>query len=143
MKKIAMLLFVGCLFLSFANTAVMAGQVDILINKLVEKGMLSRSEAEELLTEMQKEGEREKQEIKQVAAEAAKEEAKAKGVDLPKWVENTTFKGDIRLRYQGQERDNSDGTKGTHRSRGRFRLRAGIESEINPKWKAGFGEGHA
>ena len=54
-------------------------------------------------------------------------------------MEKINFKGDLRLRYQGQDRDNADGTSGVSRSRGRFRLRAGFEANINPQWKAGFG----
>ena len=37
-------------------------------------------------------------------AETSKEEVK-----IPKWVEKVDFKGDLRLRYQGEERDNADG----------------------------------
>jgi hypothetical protein len=75
MKKTILILCFWGLFLGFVNTPVMAGEVDVLINKLVEKGILTRSEAEGLLTEMQKEGEREKEEIKDVAVKAAKQEA--------------------------------------------------------------------
>jgi len=42
------------------------------------------------------------------------------------------------LWYQGQEVDN-DPQNNPHRSRGRFRLRVGVESQINEQWKAGFG----
>jgi polyhydroxyalkanoate synthesis regulator phasin len=142
MKKTTLMLLLGVLFVSFGNTPVMAGEVDILINKLVDKGILSRSDAEELLTEMQKEGEREKWEIRAVAGETAREEVKeaqGKTVELPEWVEKTKLSGDLRLRYQGERRENSDGTDGTHRGRGRFRLRTGIDSKINPKWQVGFG----
>ncbi|MEE4351678.1 MAG: putative porin [Desulfatiglans sp.] len=137
MKRLALVLFIaGALTASFSHGTAIAGEADILINKLVEKGILSRSEANQLLIDMQKESVRQKEMIKEVATEVAKEGGKGKTIDLPKWVNNTKFKGDIRLRYQGQERDNSGKP---HRSRGRFRLRAGIESKLSDQWKAGFG----
>ena len=74
MKKIALLFVVGVICFGFGNTPVMAGELDILIRKLVEKEILTQSEAEALLTEMQREGKREEEEIRDVAAETAKEE---------------------------------------------------------------------
>ncbi|MBN1833385.1 MAG: hypothetical protein JW896_14870 [Deltaproteobacteria bacterium] len=76
MKKTIMILFVWSLFVGIANTPVMAGEVDILIKKLVEKEILTPSDAEALLKEMQKEGEREKGNIREVAAETSKEEVR-------------------------------------------------------------------
>ena len=88
MKKTAFFLLILATFLmTFGVGQPWAGEVDVLINKLVEKGMLSISEAQELLTEMQKENDRQKADIKQVAVQAAKEEAKTTKVKLPKWVE--------------------------------------------------------
>ncbi len=74
MKKTIMMLCVWSLFVGIAATPVMAGEVDILIKKLVEKEILTSSDAEALLMEMQKEGEKEKGEFKAVAAETAKQE---------------------------------------------------------------------
>ena len=74
MKRIIRIILVGVVCFGFTNTPVMAGEVDILIKRLVEKGILTRSDAEDLLAEMQREDEREKGEIKEVAAETAKEE---------------------------------------------------------------------
>ena len=126
MKKIVFIFFVAALSFSVLVHSAVAGNEDIIIEKLVEKGVLSNSEAEELLKEISKED--------KMKAETSKEEVK-----IPKWVEKVDFKGDLRLRYQGEERDNADGTSGQSRSRGRFRLRAGFEAEVNPQWKAGFG----
>jgi hypothetical protein len=139
MKRNVLLLFAGIIFLSFSSTPAKAGKESIIIEKLVEKGILSRSEAEELLRSIEEQEAREKQEIRDLAAEAAREEAQAKVVKLPTWVEKLTFNGDLRLRYQGEERDNADGSRGQHRSRGRFRLRAAAEAEVNPQLKVGFG----
>ena len=73
-----------------------------MVNKLVEKGVLSHSDAQQLLDEMQKEGARQKAEIKEVATEAAKEEVKTSMVKFPKWADKIDFYGDLRLRHDTQ-----------------------------------------
>ncbi|MBN2419923.1 MAG: putative porin [Deltaproteobacteria bacterium] len=110
---------------------VFAGEVDILVDKLVEKNILTKSEAEAIVKEMKKEGEKEKQEIKKVAADAVKDKAGISG-----WVEKTKIKGDVRVRYQKQDTSN-DGS--VSRDRGRMRVRAGIETKVNDEWSAGIG----
>ncbi len=55
--------------------------------------------------------------------------------ELPKWVSNMKFKGDVRVRYQDEERDVAD----SENQRFRIRLRAGIESQVNDYWSAAFG----
>jgi len=57
--------------------SVYAGDVDILLNKLVEKKILTSEEAKGLSDEMKKDGEKEKK----VTAGAVKE-----GFELPKWI---------------------------------------------------------
>ena len=137
MKRIALIIaLIGMVSITLGLGNSRAGEVDILINKLVEKKILSQSEASQLLDEMQKEMSRQKEEIKQMASEAAKAEAKGASVKLPSWVENTKFKGDFRLRYQREDTEN-DGIPA--RTRARIRLRAGVESKVNDQWKAGFG----
>jgi polyhydroxyalkanoate synthesis regulator phasin len=68
MKKISIIIFViMSLLITFGTTQSWAGEIDILVNKLVEKGLLSHSEAQQLLNEMQKEAvileEQRKQEV--------------------------------------------------------------------------------
>jgi polyhydroxyalkanoate synthesis regulator phasin len=68
MKKISLIVFIiTSLLITFGITQSWAGEVDILVNKLVEKGILSHSEAQQLLNEMQKEAvvleEQHKQEV--------------------------------------------------------------------------------
>jgi hypothetical protein len=74
MKRIIRIILVGVVCFGFTNTPAMAEEVDILIRKLVEKEILTPSDAEALLKEMQEEGVREKGDIREVAAETAKEE---------------------------------------------------------------------
>jgi len=68
MKKISLIVFIiTSLFITFGITRSWAGEIDILVNKLVEKGILSHSEAQQLLNEIQKEAvvleEQRKQEV--------------------------------------------------------------------------------
>ncbi len=97
-----------------------AGETDLLIQKLVEKGVLSPNEAQILVDET-------KQEV-------AKQNAKGKNEMLPSWIQTTKLKGDLRLRYQTQQRD-----AGTVRNRGRVRYRLGIETKPNEKFLVGVG----
>lgn len=142
MMKIVLIILAGVVCLGFVNTPVMAGEVDILIDKLVEKGILTRSDAEDLRTEIQKEGEGEKAEIREVVAETTnemvaetkKERAKREGdkkttLELPGWLEKIKPYGDLRLRYDGQWQTKDSGD--SNRNRERFRLRAGLKAQIS------------
>lgn len=113
------------------SSSVFAGEVDVLVNKLVEKNILTKSEANVILQEMKQEGDKEKEEIKNAAADAVKDK-----VNLPDWVGKTKIKGDVRVRYQTQDTDNDDRDS---RNRGRMRVRLGLETEVNDKWTAGIG----
>jgi len=55
--------------------------------------------------------------------------------EVPDWVKNTKFGGDLRLRYQYQERE-GDSTK---ENRERFRLRVGAETKIVDEGIVGLG----
>ena len=109
---LAVFLTAGSPVLSFADVT----QVDKLINKLVEKGILNKEEAMDL-----------KQEIaadEKIAREEAAQQT------LPDWVKNTKLKGDFRLRHEYSKRNDSSDQD---RSRGRIRYRLGIETKINDK----------
>ncbi|MFA5362840.1 MAG: putative porin [Candidatus Omnitrophota bacterium] len=98
-----------------------AGEIDILLQKLVEKGVLTAGEAQQIGTETKE----------QIKADTAA----GKNYSLPAWVQNTKLKGDFRLRYQYNHAKASV----TDQQRGRFRLRAGLESKVNEKLLVGFG----
>lgn len=101
-----------------------AGEIDILLQKLVEKGVLTPGEAQQIGTET-------KEQVK-------KEIAEGKFSSLPQWVQNTKLKGDLRLRYQDKhEKAGNDYTKDTNI--GRVRVRLGLESKVNEKLLAGIG----
>ena len=110
MRKFLVAVSVGCLFsLSLMVRPSYAGEIDILLNKLVEKGVLTSSEAEQIKTETQEE----------VRAEIAA----GKYSSLPAWIQNTKLKGDFRLRYQYDRTINSANAQ----NRARTRLRLGLE----------------
>ncbi len=142
MMKIIYLLWVLSIFLIpfDNNSSALAGEVDILIDKLVEKGVLSSSEAEELVTEIQKESAKETEEIKEVAAETAKEvvkeEGKKGGFEIPNWVMAIKPFGDFRLRHDTQWKDKDSGSD--TRNRERFRLRFGIKTKVTENTEVGI-----
>lgn len=110
---------VSVLLFSF-TASVFAGEIDILVNKLVEKGYLTPGEAQQIVTET-------KEEVKQKIAQGSYD-------NLPKWLQNFKLKGDARVRYQWNQKKSS-----LDRSRGRIRLRLGAEANVNEKVKAHVG----
>lgn len=96
-------------------------QVDALIEKLVEKGILTKSESIKIKSEIA-------HDEKLYRAEGLKQ-------DLPEWVRSTKLKGDFRLRYQYERREgNTDA-----RTRARIRYRLGLESDVVKNVKVGAG----
>ncbi len=132
----AVAVVIGALFL--AQSALAGSEMEILLKKLQQKGILTAEEADEIAKETKQTAAEEKKAAEEKAA-AQKAEIKqevAKSSALPEWVKNTKLKGDLRLRYEARDReDDQRGTQG----RGRFRLRAGLETAINDKVTAGFG----
>ncbi len=151
MKKITFFLcLVAALFMSVNVVPSHAGEVDVLINKLVEKGILTRQEAELLLKDMQKEGQRQETAVKETAEKVAKETAEktvkkeaasGKWASVPKWVNRIHFKGDFRLRYQYQNKYLKFDQGDQDRGRGRYRWRLGAIADVtkDKKWRVGFG----
>ena len=108
----------GVLFLA---KVVCAGEIDMLVNKLAEKGILTYGEAQQILTET-------KEDIRRQIAEGSLG-------TLPQWIQNIKMKGDFRLRYQF---NHSQSTK-DERHRGRVRVRLGVESTVNNKVMVALG----
>ncbi|MCG8430707.1 MAG: putative porin [Candidatus Omnitrophica bacterium] len=100
-----------------------AGEIDLLLQKLVDKGILTGPEA---------------QEVKVQTTEAIKKAVAAgKHETLPKWIQTMKMKGDLRLRYQyNHSKTVNDQTSERHR--GRVRLRFGVKARVNNKLKVGF-----
>jgi len=136
-------------FLFMCCAQATAGEMEILVRKLVEHGVLSQQAADDILQETRVEAEKERQESR-VAAEkerqetiAATKEALMTGEDapfmladsIPSFIRNTKIKGDFRLRYQNNDREDGN----NNRNRGRYRLRLGFVTKINEKVDVGFG----
>ena len=105
--------------LSLGVSSAYAGEVDLLVQKLVEKGVLAPNEAQILMDETRQ--------------DVAKQNAKGANDMLPSWIQTTKLKGDLRLRYQSQQKKSSTSTGGTVRNRGRIRYRLGLETKPNEK----------
>ncbi|MBL8014098.1 MAG: putative porin [Candidatus Omnitrophica bacterium] len=113
---------VGVVLMSLSGLAYAATtQVDALIEKLIEKNILTKQEARDI-----------KQEI--VADQKVIHEEAMKS-SLPEWIQKTKLKGDARVRYQYERK--KDDTEA--RSRGRVRFRLGLENQVNDQWKMGAG----
>ena len=121
MKKFFMNLFLGTAIVFGATTNLFAGELDVLLDKLVEKGYLTPVEATII-----------KDETKQ---QVTKEITQAKSYAVPTWVQKMKIKQDLRLRFQ-YERKKSD-TEG--RTRGRVRYRLGVNTDVTDSVKAGIG----
>ena len=136
MKQLTVLTIIMMLLLIWQAPAT-AGEVDILVRKMVEKGLLNQQDADAILKETKAEAAKERTETI-----AATKEALMTGKDapfvladaIPAWIRNTAIKGDFRLRYQMTNREGS-----TDRDRGRYRFRLGFVTTINDKVEVGYG----
>lgn len=102
---------------SFATST----SVDALIDKLVEKGILTEKEAKSLELEIAGD------------EKMMREEGFQQG--LPEWVKNAKLKGDFRTRYQYERKQNDLDA----RARGRIRYRLGLDTKVNDQIKVGLG----
>ena len=141
MKRIACLLLliaVTFLLLPAGTVQALTGEAGILINKLVEKGILTKAEGRQLLKEMQSEAEKLKSTADQTGSDTTKKsdpkEAKTAAVDIPKWVQKIKFKGDFRFRYETLELEDT-----ADRARWRIRWRLGATAKVTNNWTTGFG----
>ena len=123
MKKFLLLICFAVLCVFINSTAVFAGQVDILIEKLVQKGILTNSEAKQMVKEIDRE-------------EKAAKKAAPYAYELPDWINSVKFKGDLRLRHDTQWRETEDDKYS--RNRERFRLRLGADVKITETTKVGI-----
>jgi len=115
MKRLT-LIILGALLVSLTPMTAHAQEVDVLVDKLVQKGVLSQTEGDAILKK-------------------AHEKSMAESSSVPEWVKNVKLKGDFRLRYQyDKKKSDSDA-----RNRERIRYRLGIEGKVNDQFKVGAG----
>ncbi|MDD5423261.1 MAG: hypothetical protein PHT32_07590, partial [Candidatus Omnitrophica bacterium] len=86
MKRILLAAVLGALFLLMCETRSQAGEVDILVQKLVDKNVLSPAEAQIILDETK--------------LQVSKDLAQAKSLSVPEWTQRIKWGGDIRFRTQ-------------------------------------------
>ncbi len=99
-------------------------QVDALIEKLVDKGILSKDEADVLKS--------------RIVYDAKTIQENNMKTGMPDWVQNTKLTGDFRVRNQWEHRVN-DASSGNGRDRGRIRARLGLETKVNDQFKMAVG----
>jgi hypothetical protein len=96
-----------------------AQSVDALLDKLVDKGILSVKEANDLRQESDK----------------GFNTALQSKLGMPDWVTALKFSGDIRGRFENLQSDNSSYEE---RSRYRYRMRFGVVATMLDDFEAGF-----
>jgi hypothetical protein len=150
-KKFKVRIFIFIMFLAVSTAFLpfrsFAGDMEVLLDKLVNKGILTKPEAEDILKEI-----KETKEMEKVKTETEPTKAEEKKVEPPEWVKNLPdwiknppdwiknikFSGDLRLRYEYNHRD-STLDNDHERNRGRMRWRFGAQSKIIDDVTVGFG----
>ncbi|MCX5679317.1 MAG: putative porin [Candidatus Omnitrophica bacterium] len=129
MKRIILGMVLLALFMLNAGKAAWAGEMDVLLNKLVEKGILSPAESQIIADETK--------------IQVSKDLAQAKSLSVPEWTQRIKWGGDVRYRTQSDwgKKAQSDTPGGSfiknqewrNRIRGRFYL----EGKVNDFTYAG------
>jgi hypothetical protein len=133
-----------------AVPAVHADENDVLLKVLVRKGILTQDEATAVKAEVAKEKAKEAKIAAKSAPVSTSEGGLVSKLDISKSIDKLKLYGDLRLRYQYEDKDQQlfipDGTRktvqrdpsGAQQSRWRFRLRLGAEITLTDQWSAGF-----
>jgi polyhydroxyalkanoate synthesis regulator phasin len=141
MKKI-LLLGVACgLMVLGGFVSARASEVDILVDKLVQKGLLNKQDATEVIQAVKEESWKEKDQERAEVIKGTKDAIKKDNPSLfageiPEWVRKMQLKGDLRLRYENIDRDVDNFVQ---RDRYRYRLRLGFLTKIAEDMEVGFG----
>jgi hypothetical protein len=132
-----------------AVPAAHADENDVLLKVLVRKGILTQDEANAVKAEVAKEKEKEAKLAAKSAPVSTSSDGMLSKLDISKSVDKLKLYGDLRLRYQYDDkdqqlfipngnRDNLNGSpSGSQQSRWRFRLRVGAEITLTDQWSAG------
>ncbi|MDD5477825.1 MAG: putative porin [Candidatus Omnitrophica bacterium] len=126
-KFLTAIVLIGIISLGLGMHFSYASEVDALLQKLIDKGVLNASEAQEIRTQTN-------EQITKADKQKEEDYKKLAKDNMPDWVKNTKLKGDFRLRY---EWDKDKGSQDN--SRARIRARLGIESQVNNKLKMAVG----
>jgi hypothetical protein len=102
-----------------------AAEIDILVRKLVEKGVLSPGDAQQIVNETKE--------------ETKVQLAKGQAPGVPEWTQNIKIKGDLRTRYQWEKKQTGTTVKANDRDRARMRFRLGVDAKVNDQVKLAAG----
>jgi hypothetical protein len=119
MRHLFLTVLLAALAGSIAPLAARAQSADALLNKLVEKGVLTADEAKELRAE----------------ADKGFTKAHAAKTGMPPWVESFRVNGDFRGRYEGITAEHPDLVE---RHRLRYRARLGFTAVMRDHFEAGL-----
>ncbi|MFQ5681407.1 MAG: putative porin [Candidatus Omnitrophota bacterium] len=122
MKGVFLTLTLWVVMSMFGLSPALAGEIDVLVDKLMKKGLLSRQEAEVVIERTRQQAIRER------------EVSPAPPGSVPEWVRKMKVKGDFRLRYQWERKKSRE-----DRNRGRYRFRLGVNTEVADDFSFGFG----
>lgn len=126
MKPRAMVLAVSSLFMLVAGQTALADSTDDLLKKLRDKGILNEQEYNEFNATRDTEHDN-----------SAKEKAALnKGkIKIGKFIDNATIYGDIRVRYEHRDGEDTPAAPAApiseDRDRGRYKITLGIKTEAN------------
>jgi len=126
-KFLAVIVLIGIISLGLGSCPSYASEVDALLQKLIDKGVLNASEAQEIRSETN-------EQIAKTDKQKEEDYKKLAKDNMPDWVKNTKIKGDFRLREEWRRNKNLNDLQRT-----RIRARLGIESKINEKLNVGVG----
>ncbi len=122
MQKRTIISIMVMIALLLCQAPVMAGEMDMLVDKLVDKGVLTKKDGDLILSVQKSEKDKTNKEI-------------ISSLAMPEFIKNTKFKGDFRLRYEYSDRENGE----ENRNRGRYRFRLGGVTKVNDKVEVGYG----
>lgn len=129
MKKVMLAIILSAFFLLIGKTGAQASEVDILVQKLVEKNVLSPAEAQIILDDTK--------------VQISKDLAQGKSLSVPDWTQRIKWGGDVRFRTQADwgkpvttSANNASSLK-NQRVRERVRGRFYMEGKVNDFTYAG------
>ena len=125
-SRISVFGLVAAIFIASVSI-VSAGEINLLVDKLIDKNVLTAGEGQEILV-LTKEN-------------AKKELAKGENESLPAWIQKMSLGGDFRYRYQWEDqRSVVSGVPTTvDRTRERIRFRLKGDAKVNKNMGVAFG----
>lgn len=125
MKRIIIIILIIILFPSFSYAGSYSDN-DILIERMIQKGLLSPMEAQLIKEETQE--------------YVAKHMAEGRMMTVPEWVQRIKLKGDLRLRYEYEDRKIVSGGRPVDGEQSQnLRLRLGLIAKLNTKLTVALG----